>query len=173
VLPQLPDHYMFLDEPFDLDGLSWNSMFRFLDSHPQDLFKLRGDCGSVNLLSCENRPSFPFSNIVQNLLHQFPGKPITAHVFFGITDRHTTFGIHRDKMHVLYMQILGKVDWEIHKPRRKDAMADVLTPERSKLVEHKILKPGDMVWNPKGTYHHSKPVGTRMGVSFGVEGLDK
>ena len=172
MLPQLPDHYMFLDESFDLGGLSWDSMFRFLDNHPEDFFKLRGDCGSVNLLSCEKRPSFPFKNIIKELECQFPDKPITAHVFFGITDRHTTFGIHRDTMHVLYMQLLGKVDWQIHKPKKESIIADNLIPESSKMIERKILNPGDVVWNPKGTYHHSKPIGTRMGISFGVEGLN-
>ena len=172
MLPQLPDHYLFLDQKVDLGGLSWDSMFQFMDSHPQSSFKLKGDCGSVTLLKCEKRFSFPFKNIVKELETQFPDKPITAHVFFGITDRHTTFGIHRDGMHVLYMQILGTVDWEIHEPRRPEAIADNLPSERAKLIEHKVLEPGMIVWNPRGTYHHSKPLGTRMGISFGVEGLD-
>jgi len=172
-LLSLPDTYSFLDTEVDMKEFTWERMTHLIDTHPPQNTKIKGECGSATFLELERRPSLPrdAKKIIKELKRIFPGKPVTCHLFFGITDRHTTFGIHRDRMHVLYLQVLGKVDWEIHRPRREDAISDTLKPERSKIVENKILEPGMMVWNPMGTFHHSKPIGTRMGLSFGVEGL--
>lgn len=173
MLPQLPNHYMFLDEKVDMSEFTWERMFKLIDSHPVENTKIKGDCGSATFLGLQARESIPrgAKQIIEQLKILFPKKPVTCHLFFGATPNHYTFGIHRDRMHVLYLQVCGKVNWEIHTPKSTGAISDNLLPERSKKIDGKILHPGMMVWNPKGTFHHSVPLGTRIGFSFGVEGL--
>ena len=52
-------------------------------------------------------------------------------------------------------------------------MADVLKPKDAIEIDNRKLRPGQMVWNPRGIFHHAKPNGTRMGISFGIENYKK
>ena len=173
MLPELADHYSFLDEEIDVSAMTWEHMFKFMDTHPRNHLTYKSDLGSILLLKCENRKFGLMKLIIDELQKKFVGATITAHVFFGLTTEHSTFGIHRDKMHVLYLQILGTVNWGIFKPKNPDAMADVLKPKDAIEIDNRKLRPGQMVWNPRGTFHHAKPNGTRMGISFGIENYKK
>jgi len=172
MLPKLLDRYLFLDEKIDVSRMTWERMFKFMDTHPRDHLTNKSDIGSITLLKCNKRRSFPKiggKDIIHELKKMFPDANISAHIFFGLTTEHSTFGIHRDVMSVLYLQILGTVNWGIYKPKNANSITDVLRPAHAKEVEKRLLQPGQMVWNPRGTFHHAEPNGTRMGISFGIE----
>jgi len=74
----------------------------------------------------------------------------TAHLYFNVTKAGGTFGWHKDDVDVHYWQVQGYTEW---------------------VFEEKtiLLKKGDLVYVPKGIYHHVIAHEPRAGISMSYE----
>jgi len=167
-----PNNY---ELPSDLD-FGWKEVIWMLDSHPDEKRTLRESKLGFVLTAMEQRNSTPrfVKDIIKELKSVFPDNNITAHFFGGFTNKSKSFEIHRDTMDVLYLQILGNVEWSMWEPNNSDYYKDdskkILNKEEANLSYTSIFKPGNMIWVPRGKYHLVEPYNSRLGVSFGIEG---
>jgi len=166
-------HYR-IDYPGDID-YSWDEFLPFLDSHPRNKMTISGDKIKFNLLALEARGSTPqFAKyIISELKKTFPKNGISAHAFGGLTDQSKSFKIHRDKMDVFYLQVLGDIEWSVWEPNDtnwyNDSAYENLSSDQGKKLFTERFTCGKMIWIPRGTYHLVQPYTSRMGISFGVE----
>ena len=91
--------------------------------------------------------------VIRDNIHlKRPEEPIcTAHLYISLTSISSTFGWHRDTTDVFFVQLLGKMKWEIEND-----------------YEY-ILTPGDMIYVEKSIWHNTIPLTPRAGVSIGFE----
>ena len=166
-------HYR-IDYPGDID-YSWDEFLPFLDSHPRDKMTMDGDKIKFNMLALEARGSTPqfVKDIIFQLKRTFPKNNISAHAFGGLTRESKSFKIHRDKMDVFYLQVLGEIEWSVWEPNNVDWYNDKnygnLSSKDGKRIFTERFNCGKMIWIPRGTYHLVQPYTSRMGISFGVE----
>lgn len=167
------NHYDFTD--FGVTTLAgrmdWDNLIQILDSHPLEGRNLRSEKLGFILTKLELRASTPvfIKDIIKELKSTFPKNNITAHFFGGFTDESKSFDIHRDKMDVLYLQILGDIEWSVWHTD-KDLKDDIMQSSDGKKVFSSRFTCGNMIWIPRGTFHLVQPYTSRLGVSFGVEG---
>ena len=154
---------------------SWDEFLPFLDSHPSDKMKINAEKINFNLVRVESRASSPpfVKDIVSRLGKIFPKNSISAHAFGGLTCESKSFKIHRDKMDVFYLQVLGEIEWSVWEPNNVDWYNDKnyqnLFSNDGKRIFTERFNCGKMIWIPRGTYHLVQPYTSRMGISFGVE----
>ena len=154
----------------------WKEAMMLLDTHPDSQRVLNGSKLSFTLTAIERRNSAPafVKDIIKELKSTFPSNTITSHFFGGFTNKSKSFRIHRDTMDVLYLQVLGNVEWSMWEPKDveyyKDDAKKNLSKEEANLLYTSTFKPGSMIWVPRGQYHLVEPYGTRLGISFGIEG---
>lgn len=159
----------------DLD-ITWEELFHLMDSQPEELLFLKTDKLAFAMTGMEKRASSPqFSiSIVKQLKKLFPKNTITSHLYGGLTKQSKSFRIHRDRMDVFYIQLIGDIEWSIWEPNDpsyyEDKDKDVLLESQGKKVFSERFNCGKMIWIPRGTYHLVEPYETRLGISFGVEG---
>jgi mannose-6-phosphate isomerase-like protein (cupin superfamily) len=80
--------------------------------------------------------------------------PSSAHCYFSLTDRASTFGRHRDPSDVFFWQCIGQTQW---------------TVESKTGVVIYTLEPNDLLYVPRGMWHNTKPITPRAGISFGLD----
>lgn len=154
----------------------WKQAMNLLDSHPDNHRVLNGSKLSFTLTAIEQRNSAPafVKDIIKELKSTFPSNSITTHFFGGFTNKSKSFRIHRDVMDVLYLQVLGNVEWSMWEPKDieyyRDDSKKSIDKEEANLLYTSTFKPGSMIWVPRGQYHLVEPYGTRLGISFGIEG---
>jgi mannose-6-phosphate isomerase-like protein (cupin superfamily) len=91
-------------------------------------------------------------SIRDNIHLKRPEEPIcSAHLYISLTSISSTFGWHKDTTDVFFVQLLGKMKWEIEND-----------------YEY-ILTPGDMIYVEKSIWHNTIPITPRAGVSIGFE----
>jgi len=73
-----------------------------------------------------------------------------AHLYFGVMSKAKTFGAHKDTTDVWFWQCQGKTKWTINK-------------------KEYILKPGDLIFVPKGIIHNVVSLTPRAGISMAKE----
>lgn len=167
-------HYPFKnsDVTKGAEEFDWDSFMKLLDSHPEEALNLRKDKLGFVLTKLEQRSSTPYfiKNIIDELKNTFPKNSITAHFFGGFTNKSKSFDIHRDKMDVLYLQVLGSIEWSVW-DEKKDPGIDILKSKNdgTKRFSQRFVC-GNMIWIPRGTFHLVEPYTSRVGVSFGIEG---
>lgn len=166
------------DQIEGIHDFDWNAFIKFFDAHPENLRGIKEEARRFTMLQCEKRNKLPESGkyVLNNLRSLFSeeGHRHTLHMFGGWTDQHKSFKIHRDPMDVLYLQMIGEVEWSIweRRPNAKLENLDILTLNTGKKIWRRKFKKGDMIWVPRGTYHLCEPYGSRVGFSFGVEGTN-
>ena len=167
-----PDNYELPPESV----FGWKEAIWLLDSHPDAKRTLKEYKLGFTLTAIEQRSSAPafVKDIIKELKSTFSNNLITAHFFGGFTNKSKSFEIHRDTMDVLYLQVLGNVEWSMWEPNNieyyKDDSKKNLNREEANLSYTFLFKPGSMIWVPRGKYHLVEPYGSRLGVSFGIEG---
>ena len=70
-----------------------------------------------------------------------------AHLYFSVMSKAKTFGAHKDNLDVWFWQCQGKTKWKV---KRKEY----------------ILKPGDLIFVPKGIVHNVTSLTPRAGISM-------
>ena len=163
--------YHYFGNIVDVD-YDWYSFVKLLSTHPNKDVYWFDDKKRVQVVGAHTRPKNPdFSKrICDELSVLFPKNIISLLPFAGFTSDHKSLDIHRDGMDVLYLQVLGEVNWSIWEPK-EDCDQDNIKDESivDRVWERKFTA-GDLIWIPRGVYHHVEPLGPRVGFSFGVEG---
>ena len=77
-----------------------------------------------------------------------------AHLYFSVISKAKTFGAHKDGEDVYFWQCQGKTKWVIKK-------------------KEYILKPGDLIFVPKGTIHNVTSLTPRAGISMDREPIER
>jgi len=85
----------------------------------------------------------------------FPQNTITNICFMGLGPDTESYPRHTDKMDVFLVQSIGKVNIIV-----ENFMNEIEVD----------LYPGDFIYIPRGTAHQIIPEGSRVTMSFGVEG---
>lgn len=156
----------------DVGDYDWDAHMRLVDTHPEELHDWNRDKQRFAMNSFHKRPSAPlFCKQVHDDLHNFfiptapkkdkydKGEPhITNIAFTGFGKSHDSYPRHKDSMDVFLVQVLGEIPIRIGRSD-KDSDDD----------DFKIMKPGDAVWIPRGTYHQLSPKMSRLTCSFAFE----
>ena len=161
--------YHYFGNIVDIVGFNLYNYIMFLNSHPKEHKRWNQNKENISLLKMESRESTPIfaKDIIFDLKENFTLNFISCITFSGFTETSRNLDIHQDAMDVLYLQGLGSVVWSIWK---SSIDADVILPEQGECIFQETFTPGDLIWIPRGTYHHVKPLETRVGFSFGIEG---
>jgi len=166
-------HYQWRFGDRTLD-LNWDSMVHLIDTHPPRKTMGNVEKNNFQLQNFHQRPSAPklLRNMIAQLEKKFYKNNISLIAFGSIGISAQSFDIHRDVMDVIYMQGLGNVDfsiWEAHKEGLPSNLEHGGRDGVSSILRKKFKK-YDICWIPRGTYHLIKPINTRVGFSFGIEG---
>lgn len=152
-------------------SVDWNlyDFIKFLHSHPNSSINWYDVDELVVIHHIEFRNKAPqfVKDIIKKLQITFPQNRITCHAFVGFTEDSSSFGIHKDSMDVLYLQVIGEVTWSMWECETEK---NNIQPEEGLCVYKETFKPGDWIWVPRGHFHCSEPKSLRVGLSFGIEG---
>jgi hypothetical protein len=139
---------------------------------------------AIELRHLERRGSMPqwFKDLHNRMSTTFKKNHVTAIAFGSFGPDAKSFKIHRDRMDVVYLQVVGSVKLSLWKPNVPVSpvhntlvtIEDTFDPETEmekvdKFYE-RIFYPDQLLWIPRGTYHYIEPLETRLGISFGIEG---
>lgn len=153
---------------------NWQSVIDYINSHPLGFFTMNPRKYNFTATKMETRGSTPrfAKDILLNLGQTFPKNSTSVHMFGGLTSASRSFEIHKDKMDVLYVQILGKVKFSTWIPKdiTEEEGPENISEEKCNLVYSDTFTRGRMYWIPRGRYHLIEPLESRIGFSFGVEG---
>ena len=150
----------------------WIRMMNLIDTHPEEMYDWNREKNRLGLNSFHKRPSAPeFAKEVVTEMEEFfvnpapkkfeydKGAPqITNIAFVGFGQQSGSYPRHKDNMDVFLIQVINECKITIGKteePRNKD--------------QRVIMKPGDCVWIPRGTWHQLQPTVSRVTFSFGFE----
>jgi mannose-6-phosphate isomerase-like protein (cupin superfamily) len=156
----------------DTKGYSWNDIIPLVDSHPEKLYDWNREKQRLGLNSFHQRPSAPqFAKDVVNEMEEVfvsnaprkekyeKGPPhITNIAFCGFGQFSGSYPRHKDSMDVFLLQVVSECKITIgytEEPRNAD--------------ETRLMRPGDAVWIPRGTWHQLEPKTSRVTFSFGFE----
>ena len=168
-------------------SFNWIDFIQLIDSCPTDIPKgaeqlkfYQHDKQSIELRRLEKRNSAPqfCKQVIAELKKVFTKNQITCIAFSCFTKEGKSFSIHKDKMDVYYLQVLGTVRFELWE-QTNDSLGPVLSASGLTNAEidanfrrffYRDMMPGDFIWVPRGTFHKVIPYESRVGMSFGVEG---
>lgn len=143
----------------------WNLIFKILDRYVINEYPLtvNSDKFKIHIEWLEKYAydlleDFTLEHI-ENMKTIFYKNKISLIAFLGVGPQSDSYPIHKDKMDVLLMQRSNSISLSLCNG-----------PEENHTMCETVMKPGDMVWIPRGTYHRIKPSGNRITFSFGVEG---
>ena len=159
-------HFGNIIDIVDFDMFDFSYLLR---THQEKDLVWRSDKRRIEMEGLERRgrtPTFA-KDILKQLRKTFPQNYASLHGFYGPTIDSQSFNIHRDAMDVLYLQVIGEINWVV----LDDGGGTDLTPDQSKctVVEKWHFKPGDLIWIPRGVIHFVDGITPRVGFSFGVE----
>lgn len=156
----------------DVNDIGWSLMMNLIDSHPKEEYDWNREKQRLAMNKFHFRESAPhvakdivydmrefFSKPAQKKKKYEKGPPqITNIAFCGFGQFSGSYPRHKDSMDVFLVQVIGDTPIRIG-----------YTEERTEDDEDKVMKPGDAVWIPRGTWHQLTPVASRVTFSFGFE----
>jgi mannose-6-phosphate isomerase-like protein (cupin superfamily) len=151
---------------------SWDKQLHLVDTHPMDLYDWNREKSRLGLNYFHERPSAPkIAKDIVKEMHDFfadpapkkfeyeKGKPhITNIAFIGFGQNSGSYPRHKDNMDVFLLQVINECKITIG-----------YTEEPSDADETVVMKPGDCVFIPRGTWHQLEPTVSRVTFSFGFE----
>ena len=96
--------------------------------------------------------------ILNEIKNNNPNYSYSAHAYVSLSKESKTFGKHKDESDVWYWQCIGSTQWKIF--------------EFNENISY-ILEPGDIIYIPRGIFHDVIPLSPRVGISFGLDYLNK
>lgn len=156
----------------DVGNYDWNKIMSLIDSHPPKLYDWNREKQRVGLNSFHMRPSAPqfakdtHEEMVKYFSDRAPKKDkyekgapqITNIAFVGFGQNSNSYPRHKDSMDVFLLQVINEC---------KITIGYTETP--SDADEVRIMRPGEAVWLPRGTWHQLEPTVSRVSFSFGFE----
>jgi len=142
----------FLTKVPDWEKIIFNIDLNILSKHPiKSLFNY-----GIVLHEIFNIEEVDF--ILNEIKNNNPNNSYSAHVYISLSKESKTFGKHKDESDVWYWQCIGSTQWKIF--------------EFNKTISY-TLEPGDIIYVPKGIFHDVIPLSPRVGISFGLDYLNK
>jgi mannose-6-phosphate isomerase-like protein (cupin superfamily) len=152
--------------------ITWEQMIHLIDTHPERLYDWNREKQRLGLNEFHTRPSAPqFAKDVVAEMHDLFAEPapkkekydkghphVTNIAFCGFGQYSGSYPRHADNMDVFLVQILNECKITIG-----------YTEEPKNADESRMMKPGDAVWLPRGTWHQLEPSVSRVTFSFGFE----
>lgn len=141
----------------DTDYITWDrqAFITDLNSVPSSILDKQIIKNHVCLIHDLSRINETTNKICSELESHFPSSAADAHLYFSLGERLTEgFGIHKDEMDVLIVQMEGS--------------SEVKVWDSSKTVLNKVLTPGDSVFIPAETNHSVQSLSKRLSVSFPI-----
>jgi len=174
----------------DFSFIDW---IKLIENHPKEdvrakqtkkLKVYKYEQNAIELRHLERRSSIPswLKELLERMRTTFHKNHITAIGFGSFTADAKSFKIHRDRMDVVYLQVLGKVRLSLWKPTvsvspihpTQLSPEDTFDPntemDKVEKLWERVFEPDQLLWIPRGTYHYIEPLETRLGISFGIEG---
>ena len=156
----------------EITDYQWNDIMPLIDTHPPDLYDWNREKQRLGLNSFHTRPSSPqiAKDIVGEMEEFFvqpapkkfeyeKGEPqITNIAFVGFGQFSGSYPRHKDSMDVFLLQVINECKITIG-----------YTEESTNADETVVMKPGDCVFIPRGTWHQLEPTVSRVTFSFGFE----
>lgn len=150
----------------------WTQMIRLIDTHPQEMYDWNREKQRLGLNAFHTRPSAPqFARDIVDEMNDFfvdpapkkfeydKGPPqITNIAFCGFGQFSGSYPRHKDSMDVFLVQVINDCKITIG-----------YTEEPTDDDETVVMKPGDAVFIPRGTWHQLEPTVSRVTFSFGFE----
>ncbi len=150
----------------------WQRLIHLVDTHPKTEYDWNREKQRLGMNQFHRRASAPsFAKKIVEEMNDFlvvpaprkekykKGAPqITNIAFVGFGQYSGSYPRHKDSMDVFLVQVLNDCKITIgydEKPTDKD--------------EVRVMKPGDAVWIPRGTWHQLEPKVSRCTFSFGFE----
>jgi hypothetical protein len=177
----------------DFGYIDW---IKLIETHPiEDLNKLENkkkqlklykpEKDAIELRHLERRGSMPewFKDLLGRMEKTFYKNHITALGFGSFGPNASSFRIHRDRMDVIYLQVLGNVKLSLWRPTvpvnpvhntlvsPEDTFHPRKDSDKAEKFWGRVFSPDELLWIPRGTYHYIEPINTRLAISFGVEGV--
>lgn len=168
------------NQPFYREGIvnfphDWNYYVELCDELKIPLVNKTKNCIELRKCASHNPALEDFAkNFLKDLKTQFKKHDISLICFSSFGPNTQNYPVHRDVMDVFLVQRLGNIEVSFFKTED-----DIKSPVniKPKIAEEKdyelvkvLMKPGDMVYIPRGVYHYINPLESRMTYSFGVEG---
>jgi mannose-6-phosphate isomerase-like protein (cupin superfamily) len=153
-------------------NMDWNAMMSLVDNHPESKYNWVSEKKRLGLNEFHRRGSAPkfakdiFEEMYNLFVRNAPQKEkyekgkaqITNIAFCGFGKYTGSYPRHKDGMDVFLVQVLGDCPIRVG-----------YTEERTEQDEDRVMKPGDCLWIPRGTYHQLTPKESRVTFSFGFE----
>lgn len=140
-------------DTIQVNPLDWNNMIYLLDTHPENEYHRVNEKFRISLNNFQRRQSAPnfAQEIVKEMERVFYKNRITNIAFFGVGRNTHSYPLHKDKMDVFLVQVLGEIELQVDQ-------------------EKQLFTPSRCVYIPRGTQHKITPKASRVTFSFGVEG---
>jgi len=166
---------------------------RLIEGHPKEDYNsdkkkklkvYKYNTNTIELRHLERRASLPpfAQDLLKRMQKTFHKNHITAIGFGSFTADAESFKIHRDRMDVVYLQVLGRVKLSLWNPtvpvspvhNTLISPEDTFNPksdlDKAEKFWERVFEPDQLLWIPRGTYHYIEPLETRLAISFGIEG---
>jgi len=103
-------------------------------------------------------------NKLASELEQINNLPTDAHIYFALTTHNQGFDIHNDESHVFIVQVEGETNFKVWDRTADNSIyEDILNIKPFLDV---IMKPGDIIYVPKGYWHQAISKTKRLSISF-------
>lgn len=147
----MPDHTEVVHDAY--------KFYKYVNTHP--LARFDDEKKRITMPDCQERRKTPgwAQDQVIYMKKLFRHNVISLVIFAGLNDESESLPIHKDEMDVFYIHAFGKINWQIFEAEDEET-----------LTFDTVLKPGDAMWIPRGTYHRVIQSEPRIGYSFGCEG---
>ena len=148
----------------DFELPTWNDIFFNIENTRHGgSSKWRRD-PNLNFQMYDTRNISSIKNIQKYFQEIFVKNNISSHAYFGLCNTQGAFGLHKDKMDVIYMGAINNTRMTIWSGGKEDT--------NRKCLFDKEFEPLETIYIPAGTYHQINVFEPRASLSFGVEGLE-
>jgi hypothetical protein len=185
-----PHYFGKINKVKDFSFVDW---IKLIENHPlsdkngeqkKELKVYKPIKNAIELRHLERRGSAPrwFKELLSRMQKTFHKNHITAIGFGSFGPDATSFRIHRDRMDVVYLQVLGSVKLSLWKPNQpvspvhntlvtaEDTFHPRKDTDKATKFYERVFLPDQLLWIPRGTYHYIEPLESRFAISFGIEG---
>lgn len=126
--------------------------------------------GATVIVEAVSEASVVLNGLTENILsHHCAMSSINAYMSFG---NQSGFGVHYDDQDLIVVQIDGQKKWDFfHCEKIDNASESLLARPNEKDASMRIdLERGDVLYVPKGVWHHARPVGVpSLHLAIGLE----